>query len=106
MKREDKQAPDSSGRCAQIQFSFAPAEITPRGDGSFIVKPGRPVAGPRRLTVDDAARELNANAQHVRDLIEEGEIEAVNIGTEKRKRWRICPTALQKFLRSRSSMHI
>ena len=39
---------------AQITFAFAPS-VVPQGDGSFLVKPGRPVS---RLTVAEAARTI------------------------------------------------
>jgi len=87
----------------QFTFSFTPAVVTPRGDGSFIVKPGRPVVGPQTLTVAQVATELGVTERHVLDLIEEGKIEAFNVGGSGRKFWRVKREAVEKFLRDRSN---
>ena len=84
----------------QQQFTFqmtSTATAVPRGDGSWVVTPGRPVAGPEVYTVAEVAERLKVDEQHVRDLIDEGEMAAVNIGNGKRKRWRVAREELERF---------
>ncbi len=48
---------------AQIELSFGPPTITPRGDGTFIVAPGKPVAGVETVNVVEAAKILGYKAR-------------------------------------------
>ena len=68
-----------------------------------MVTPGRPVAGPEVLTVGEVAERLKVDEQHVRDLIEEGEMAGVNIGTGRRKRWRVAREEFERFKKRRAS---
>jgi len=56
----------------QLALAFE-ATMTPRGDGSYVVVPGRPVA---RLTVVAAARELGCSKWTVYRLRDAGHLEA------------------------------
>ena len=85
----------------QIQFVFPPI-VTPQGDGSYVLRPGKPVHGPEYLTVQQVADKLQLDDSHVRDLIEEGEIHAVNIGTTVRKHWRVPRAELDRFVERRT----
>lgn len=94
----------ANGERQQIQFSFAAPTVIPQGDGSYLVKPGKPVVGRKMLTVTETARELAVTEQHVQDLIEEGRINAVNVGGGTRKFWRVPTGELERFMAERSSM--
>lgn len=50
------------------------------------------------LTVEDVAKKLDITEEWVRDLIARKEIKAVKVG-----KWRIKPTDLAKFIRTRSN---
>lgn len=58
----------------QLLLSFN-AEITPRGDGSFIVKPGKPILGRRKVTVSEAAAYLKLSEDTIRRLYHAGLLE-------------------------------
>jgi excisionase family DNA binding protein len=53
------------------------------------------------LTVEEVARRLKVNAKRVYRLIQDGELEATNIGSEGRNIYRISLTAFNDYLRSR-----
>lgn len=53
------------------------------------------------MTVDEVAKELRVNARKVYQLIQSGELAAMNIGTEGRKIFRINRVDLDAFLESR-----
>lgn len=53
------------------------------------------------MTVDEVAKELRVNARKVYQLIQSGELIAMNIGTTERKIFRIYRSDLEAFLRSR-----
>lgn len=53
------------------------------------------------MTVDEVAKELRVNARKVYQLIQSGELIAMNIGTTERKIFRIHRADLEAFLRSR-----
>lgn len=53
------------------------------------------------MTVDEVAKELRVNARKVYQLIQSGELAAMNIGTEGRKIFRINRGDLDAFLESR-----
>jgi excisionase family DNA binding protein len=86
----------------QLNFTFQ-AAVQARVDGSFVVTPGRPVTR-KALSVPEAADELRVSEQQVINLIEGGELEAVNIGDGSRRHWRVRVEALQAFMNKRSSL--
>jgi len=53
------------------------------------------------LTVEEVARRLKVNPKRVYKLIQDGEIEATNIGSEGRNIYRISSADFDKYLRSR-----
>lgn len=55
------------------------------------------------LTVEEVAEQLSVDDQHVRNMIDEGSLDAINIGTGQRKFWRIPAAALDRLLKQRSS---
>ncbi len=55
------------------------------------------------LYVSEVAEKLKVSENHVKALIEEGLLEAVNVGTAARKFWRIPASAYEEFLRKRKS---
>lgn len=86
----------------QFEFRFD-ATVAPQRDGSFVVRPGKLVVRDV-LRVGEVAKRLLVTPQHVLDLIEEGKLEAVNVGGGERKHWRIRVDALEVFMRNRSSL--
>ena len=56
------------------------------------------------LMVYQVARRLGVTCQHVRDVIEDGDLRAVNVGKGIRKFWRIPLDAYQAFLQGRGSL--
>lgn len=63
-----------------MQMVFSGATTIPRGDGSYIVSPGRPV---QRLTVAAAARELGCSTATVYRLRDAGCLKAERISPHK-----------------------
>ena len=59
----------------------------------------------KSLYVSEVAEGLEMTEQHVRDLIEEGKLGAVNIGNGSRKFWRIPVAEYEKFLKQRQNMN-
>jgi excisionase family DNA binding protein len=53
------------------------------------------------MTVDEVAKVLRVNARKVYQLIQSGELVAMNIGTTERKIFRINRSDLDAFLESR-----
>jgi len=53
------------------------------------------------LTVEEVAKQLGLSEYRVRELIREKKIRAVKIG-----QWRIEPSELEKFIRSRSNFDV
>ena len=53
------------------------------------------------LTVEEVARRLKVNPKRVYRLIQDGELEATNIGSEGRNIYRISLTAFHDYLRAR-----
>ena len=68
-------------------------------DFNAMLFPGRKV-----LYVSEVAERLEVTEQQVRDLIEEGELHGINVGGGDRKFWRIPVTAVERFLKERSSL--
>lgn len=64
--------------------------------------------GPERrvLVVAEVAAKLRITEQHVIDLIDEGKIQAVNIGGNGRKYWRIPVEAYNAFLHTEHSFKV
>lgn len=58
------------------------------------------------LTVAEVASRLDVTEQHVIDLIEEGQIQAINIGGGAKRFWRIPKEGYEQFLRARHSFRI
>lgn len=50
------------------------------------------------LTLSDVATRLGISADSVRRLIDAGRLEAVNVSAGQRKRWRVDPAALERFV--------
>jgi excisionase family DNA binding protein len=76
--------------------------VTRRADGSFIVQPGCLVEPP--LTVQKVSARLGITETQVLNFIEEGQLEAFNIGTGASKHWRVRAQAVESFIASRSSL--
>lgn len=82
---------------------FVP-EVVALGNGSYLVRPGRLVAA-KMMTVQEAAGRLGVSENQVLKLIEEGRLEAIDVGDGgKRKHWRVPLAAYEKFLADRSSL--
>lgn len=58
------------------------------------------------LYVHEVASLLGATDQHVINLIDEGQLGAINIGGAGRRFWRVPVTSYQEFLTRRSSLSI
>ncbi len=59
------------------------------------------------LLPSEAAELLGVSSQHILDLIEEGQLGAVNVGGGTiRKHWRITPEAVERFKARRSSLNL
>jgi len=58
----------------QTTFHFEPT-ITPRGDGTFNINPGKPIPGRKKLTVCEAAKKANVSEDTILRLRESGLIE-------------------------------
>jgi len=54
--------------------AFSP-QLIPQGDGSFLIKPGRPLLGRRRLTVKEAAAKAGVSTDTIYRLLDEGLLE-------------------------------
>ena len=61
-------------------------------------------AGRKTLYVSEVAKDLRVTEQHVRNLIEEGNLLAINVGTNDRKFWRIPVEEYERFLKKNFSM--
>ena len=68
-------------------------------DFAGLLFPGRSVLYP-----GECAERLNVSLQHIIDLIDEGQLGAVNIGGGERKHYRIPVAEWEKFLKRRSSI--
>ena len=58
------------------------------------------------LYVAEVAMKLRVTEQHVLDLIEEGKLQAINVGGNDRKFWRIPVEAYEAFLERRHSFNV
>jgi excisionase family DNA binding protein len=58
------------------------------------------------LTVAEVAARLDCTDQHVIDLIDEGQLQALNIGSAVKRHWRIPKEAYEAFLRERHSFQL
>jgi excisionase family DNA binding protein len=61
--------------------------------------PGRAV-----ITCREAAQSLSITEQSVMNLIESGQLGAINVGTKGKSFWRIPVTEFEKLLRKRNSL--
>lgn len=59
------------GDCNQILFSFLPPQVIPQGDGSVILKPGKPTS---EVSPKVAAQMLGVSKSSVYELIQEGKL--------------------------------
>ena len=67
-------------------------------DFNALLFPGR-----KMLYVAEVAERLELTEQAIRDLIDEGQLHAINVGGGDRKFWRIPVPAFDRFLKQRSS---
>ncbi|HWY74988.1 MAG TPA: helix-turn-helix domain-containing protein [Verrucomicrobiae bacterium] len=85
----------------QLTLTFAPT-ITPRGDGSFIVTPGKPLVN-GTLTVQQLAAQFHVNEDSVYRWIREEVIPAEHVSAAGMRRLRIAAAAVpvlqEKFLK-------
>jgi hypothetical protein len=58
----------------QIQFFFTPI-VVPQGDGSFVVKPGKPTVGRKKLLIAAAADRAGVSEDTIRRLLDAGMLE-------------------------------
>lgn len=58
------------------------------------------------LTVAEVAARLDVTEQHVRDLIEEGKIQALDVGGGGNRYWKIPVEGYEKFIADRHSFNI
>ena len=56
------------------------------------------------LTIEDVAKQLQCNISHVSRLISSKRLVAVNIGNQRRKRWRVRPEDLDAFFHGRTNI--
>lgn len=59
--------------------------------------------GRRVLYVGEVAERLRVTIQHVIDLIDEGQLDAINLGGAGRRHYRIPVEAYERFLKTRCS---
>jgi excisionase family DNA binding protein len=62
-----------------------------------------PPKEPACLKVQEVAARLAIDGKHVAELIEEGTLRAINVGTRSKKCWRIPMESLQAFIQKRDS---
>jgi excisionase family DNA binding protein len=60
--------------------------------------------GRQSLTVQEVAERLSVTHQHIIDLIEEGQIAAINMGGGARRHYRIPVSAYTAFLQARRTV--
>lgn len=63
-----KESPD------QFSFNFAP-EIIPQGNGTFLVRPGKPIPGRKKLTIAEAAEQSRLSEDTIARLYNSGILE-------------------------------
>lgn len=59
-----------------------------------------PVSG--YLTTRQAGERIGATSNYVRELIHAGHLDAIDIGTGERPRFRVAASSVEKFLRDRA----
>ena len=64
----------ANGEESQAQFSFTTTVIL-QGDGSYLVRPGKPIAGREKITVREAVRRCGTSKQTWVRLYEAGLVE-------------------------------
>jgi excisionase family DNA binding protein len=80
-----------AAKAALARTHSAPV-VTPRGDGSYVVRPGKPE---KALKVKEVAERLAVSAQHVRNLVKNGHLAGEG--------GKISLKALEDFLKQRSN---
>jgi len=73
-------------------------------DRNEVMPRTKPKREPLVVKIEEAAFRLGISEQHVRDLIDEGRILAINIGGHSRKFWRIAVGELERFKNERNSL--
>lgn len=63
----------------QLDLIVFPPQVTPRGDGTFLVKPGRPVVAESRITVKEACRLLRCSRDSIYRYVNEGLLTASQV---------------------------
>lgn len=58
------------------------------------------------LAVAEVAARLDVTEQHIHDLIDEGKLQAIDVGGGSKRFWRIPREAYEKFLADRHSFNI
>ena len=64
----------ANGEESQAQFSFSPTVI-PQGDGSYLVKPDKPIIGREKISVSEAVKRFGSSKATVLRLFHSGMIE-------------------------------
>jgi excisionase family DNA binding protein len=67
-------------------------------------KASRHFAGRVTLRVGEVATALRTTEQHILDLIEEGRLQAINVGGSTRNFWRIPVEAYEQFTAANSNL--
>lgn len=81
------------------------SEILATGGAHGVTRPASARwAGRTKLYVSEVAIQLQVTSRHVIDLIEEGELKAVNVaGAGERNSWRVPVEALEEFERRKGN---
>lgn len=82
----------------QTEFQFETI-CTPNGDGTFTLKPGKPVVKPKSLTVAQFAAEVEINLKTAYDYLDLLKEEGLARKSGPRL-WKIDPAAVQWWLRN------
>ncbi len=61
--------------------------------------------GRSTLYVHEVAQLLSVTTQHITNVIEEGKLHAINVGTSSRKFWRIPLESLAEFISKRHNLN-
>lgn len=72
---------------------------TEQMDFNALLFPGR-----KMLYISEVAERLEVTERHVRNLIEEGKLVAIDISGGTLRYWRVPVTEFEKFLRKRASI--
>lgn len=83
----------------EVKAEFRTAIKEAFTDQKTALNPGQPLAKfPLHMRIDQVAAHLNCSCNHVRNLVEEGQLEAINIAPNKpREHLRITRDSVAKF---------